>query len=131
MDQCTHEVRAHYWKQIILSCQGRPIGQSAKQWLKENGIGEQSYYKWQRKLRQETYLHTENPTELLPSASQGTNISFAEIHVPQNQNMGNVLFCNDVTPTAVIKTATLSIAISNDISNDLLSRIISEVSTNA
>ncbi|MFA9462761.1 MAG: hypothetical protein ACERKN_00565 [Velocimicrobium sp.] len=38
--------------------------------------------------------------------------------------------CNSETikPTAVIKTATMSIAISNDISDQLLSRILQEVS---
>ena len=30
MDQCTHEVRAEYWKKIIQSCGQRPAGQSAK-----------------------------------------------------------------------------------------------------
>ena len=30
MDQCTHEVRAEYWKDIIKVCGQRPTGQSAK-----------------------------------------------------------------------------------------------------
>ena len=30
MDQCTHEVRAEYWKRIIQACGQRPAGQSAK-----------------------------------------------------------------------------------------------------
>ena len=29
MDQCTHEVRLQYWKNIISQCQARPEGQSA------------------------------------------------------------------------------------------------------
>ena len=44
MDQCTHEVRAEYWKKIIQACGQRPAGQSAKSWMDENGICEQSYY---------------------------------------------------------------------------------------
>ena len=28
MDQCTHEVRAEYWKKIIQACGQRPAGQS-------------------------------------------------------------------------------------------------------
>ena len=50
MDQCTHEVRAEYWKRIIQACGQRPAGQSAKSWMEENGICEQSYYHWQRKF---------------------------------------------------------------------------------
>ena len=46
MDQCTHEVRLQYWKNIISLCHERPSGQTAKQWLKENGICEQTYYSW-------------------------------------------------------------------------------------
>ena len=42
MDQCTHEVRAEYWRKIIQACGQRPAGQSAKQWMDENGIREQS-----------------------------------------------------------------------------------------
>ena len=38
MDQCTHEVRAEYWKRIIRACGQRPAGQSAKSWMEENGI---------------------------------------------------------------------------------------------
>ncbi len=38
MDQCTHEVRAEYWKKIIQACGQRPAGQSAKSWMDENGI---------------------------------------------------------------------------------------------
>ena len=33
MDQCTHEVRMQYWKNIISQCQARPAGQTAKQWM--------------------------------------------------------------------------------------------------
>ena len=28
MDQCTHEVRAEYWRNIIKACGQRPAGQS-------------------------------------------------------------------------------------------------------
>ena len=35
MDQCTHEVRAEYWKGIIKACGQRPAGQSARtRWMK-------------------------------------------------------------------------------------------------
>ena len=55
MDQCTHEIRAEYWRGVIKACGQRPAGQSAKSWMDENGICEQSYYHWQRKFRQEAY----------------------------------------------------------------------------
>ena len=55
MDQCTHEVRAEYWRKIIRACGQRPAGQSAKRWMDENGIREQSYYHWQRRFRQQAF----------------------------------------------------------------------------
>jgi len=50
MNQCIHEVRAEYWRKIIQTCGQRPVGQSAKRWMDENGIREQSYYHWQRRF---------------------------------------------------------------------------------
>ena len=60
MDQCTKEVRMAYWKEIIARCQGRPENQSAKQWLRENNIREQTYYAWQRIIRQQAYEQLQN-----------------------------------------------------------------------
>ena len=33
MDQCTHEVRAEYWKKIIQACGQRPAGPRVSQKL--------------------------------------------------------------------------------------------------
>ena len=44
MDKCTHEVRKQYCKNIINQCLQRPEGMTAKQWLDENNICEQTYY---------------------------------------------------------------------------------------
>ena len=69
MDQCTHEVRAEYWRNIIKACGQRPAGQSAKKWMDENGICEQSYYHWQRKFRQQAYDQMKEK-EMLPSVTE-------------------------------------------------------------
>lgn len=70
MDRCTHEVRLQHWKNIISQCQSRPDGQTAKQWLTENGICEQTYYLWQRRIRQETYELMSAPAKMVPVSSQ-------------------------------------------------------------
>ena len=44
MDQCTHEVRAEYWKKIIQACGQRPADQSAKSWLDENVFLDRIYH---------------------------------------------------------------------------------------
>ena len=103
--------------------QQRPKGQSVRQWLKDNGILEQSYYKWQQKFRKEAYEVIK--TEQQMPTSGNADISFAEIPVrlPEENNLLEIISA----PAAVIKTSNLTIAISNEISDSLLSRIIQEV----
>lgn len=55
MDKITHEVRLANWADIIKRCQERPEGQSAKQWIADNGINEKTYYYWQRRVRMELF----------------------------------------------------------------------------
>ena len=53
MDAFTHEVRLNQWKLIIEQCQSRPDGQTARQWMAENGVQEKTYYYWLRRVRKE------------------------------------------------------------------------------
>lgn len=125
MDKCTHEVRSAHWKSIIQRCQQRPAGQSVKQWLDENNILHQSYYYWQRKLRSEAYDQIEKAC--LPSVQNDNNkVSFVELSEPVHQTSAESS-SDVITPAAIIKTSTMSIAISNDISERLLSKILQEV----
>ena len=124
MDQSTHDVRAVHWKNIIQNCHQRPTGQSVKQWLKDNGILEQSYYYWQRKFREEAY--NQLPKSSLPALKNVSNeISFAEIAIPDP----HAYKCSseDRMPVVVIKTATMQLEISDNISDQLLLKILHEV----
>ena len=129
MDQCTHEVRAEYWKRIIQACGQRPAGQSAKKWMDENGLCEQSYYHWQRKFRQQPYDQMKEK-EMLPSVTEKAEVSFAEIPYSPAVGREDIPGVSEVgrTPAAVIRTSAMSIEISNQISESLLSRILREVS---
>lgn len=129
MDQCTHEVRAEYWRNIIKACGQRPAGQSAKKWMDENGICEQSYYHWQRKFRQQAYDQMKEK-EMLPSVTGKAEVSFAEIPYTPAVGREDIPGVSEVgrTPAAVIRTSAMSIEISNQISESLLSRILREVS---
>ena len=125
MDQCTHDVRAAQWRKIIQNCQQSPAGKSVKQWLDENDILEQSYYYWQRKFRDKAYDQMEKSS--LPSVQDSNNaVSFVEISAPVHQEVPIECNSESIKPAAVIKTATMSIAISNDISEQLLSMLLRE-----
>ncbi len=126
MDQCTREVRLQHWKNIISQCQLRPQGQTAKQWMDENGICEQTYYRWQRAIRQETYAEMTAAGRVPAAPSQDTDVSFVEVPM---QKIPPVLVPADRgTAPAVIRTATFTIEITDSISDRLLSAILREVS---
>lgn len=125
MDQCTYEVRAEYWRGIIQSCNQRPAGQSAKNWMEENGICEQSYYYWQRKFRQQTYKLIRK-SDVVPEASEKTEVSFVEM--PYSQIVQDEPAAAGHPPAAVIRTESFCIEITNAISHALLSEILKELS---
>lgn len=140
MDPCTHEVRAKYWEGIIKACGERPKGKSAKSWMEENGICEQRYYYWQRKLRTQACDLIKESADVAPTKSEGRDVSFVEIpytqlpsakyNDPAEGFTGNTKIVHD-TPAAVIQTSCLRIEISNDISDSVLARIIREVVSHA
>lgn len=125
MDRCTHEVRAEYWRKIIQSCQQRPSGQSAKSWMNENGISEQSYYYWQRRFRQQTYAELKRNVSV-SDVTETADPAFVEIPCTSLPEQNTYTSAN--IPAAIIRTGTLQIEISNDISASLLQQIIREVS---
>lgn len=129
MDQCTHEVRSEYWKGIIKACGQRPAGQTAKSWMEENGICEQSYYSWQRKFRRQAYEQMEENKASVPAVPEKGEISFVEIPCyPEGRHDKKDEAVMMECPVAVIRTSKLRIEITNGISDSLLSHILSGVS---
>lgn len=125
MDQCTHEVRAEYWKKIIHACGQRPAGQPAKSWMDENGICEQSYYYWQIRFRQQVFEEMKE-TPSVPAVTAESDLTFVEI--PYSSSSEQKPYADSRMPAVIIRTASLQIEISNDVSDALLGRILREVS---
>jgi putative transposase len=126
MDQTTHKVRAEYWKGIIKECQNRPESMSAKQWMKENKICEQTYYAWQRRFRLETGALAAVQREVSVTDCGEKAVSFAEIPY-RKSSAAYSTEVDSCKATAVIKNGSMTVAISNDISEALLSLILKEV----
>lgn len=121
MDQSTHNVRRTNWLNIVNQCQERPSDISAKQWLADNGIKEKAYYYWLRKFRKEACERMQ-----VPAAAQSAEVSFTEISIPMD-NPSRPMPCTlHSEPVAVIKYGSISIEISNDISEAILSRLLQE-----
>jgi putative transposase len=125
MDKTTHELRRSHWKNIIEQCQNRPEGISAKQWLSNNSISEKSYYYWLRQIRIEAYEQVKVAPELA-LVQNSRQVAFAEIPILKPNTFNELSSMNH--PAAIIKTSTATIALSNEISDRLLSMILQEVS---
>ena len=119
MDQLTHNVRRTNWLNIITECQQRPADVTAKQWLSDNGIKEKAYYYWLRKFRRETSEQMN-----LPAVTAPAELAFAEISIPVSAPVKSVESSNAV---AVIRTGSITLEVSNDISESLLRVLLQEV----
>lgn len=125
MDACTHEVRLNQWKLIIEQCQSRPDGQTARQWLAENGVQEKTYYYWLRRVRKEVYSQLSDGSTSLPAMQEKGTVTFAEVPMIPQQNP-EIPF--SFQPAVVIKTSHATVAVSNEVSDRLLTRLLQEVS---
>ncbi len=125
MDKTTHEVRLTQWKKIIEECHARPERQTAKSWLSERGISEKSFYYWQRKLRLRAYEEMQPPASL-PTEQGSESVTFAEIPFAA-QTQADQAASEQFRPTAVIRSDNIAIALSNSVSDVLLTRILQEV----
>lgn len=126
MDKTTHEIRISNWRSIIEQCHARPAGQSAKQWLADNGISEKTYYYWQRKVRQETYaLIKQDAVPPAMPTSDTQSVAFAEIpYAAASDNL------QPFTPDVVIRKGQTVLELSNSVSDRILEKIM-EVMSNA
>lgn len=124
MDKTTHEIRISNWRSIIEQCQARPEGQSAKQWLADNGISEKTYYYWQRRVRQETYaLIKQDAVSPAIPALDTKSVTFAEI--PYAAAPDNL---QPFAPDVVIRKGQTVLELSNSVSDRILEKIMEAMS---
>lgn len=125
MDRITHDIRRSNWLEILKRSQQRPAHTTIKQWCLDHDISEKSYYYWQRKFRQEAAAQVS-----VPAATDSAPVTFAEIPFVYKDAPSEPAATDSVSavqPTAVFKYKDLTIAVTNEISDTLLSRIIREV----
>ena len=120
MDKSTNEVRTLSWAAIIEQCQARPEGQSAKQWLKANGISEKQYYYWLRKLRKQAYEQSLSNNSPASFEKCMPEVAFAEIS-------SDGLFSSDPVTAVTIKTRKLTLDISSAVPVTSLVEIVKAV----
>lgn len=123
MDQLTHNVRRANWLNIIKQCQERPANVTVRQWLKDNDIKEKSYYYWLRKFRKESYDQMQLPA----ATEEPAEVSFVEFAAPTSEKVVSTQDSLNSTTTAVIRYGAITLEISNDISEEVLSLLLKEV----
>ena len=99
-------------------------------WLKENNINSKSFYHWQKILREEKGVqlildHTREQTlsQSLPVSTQMTDSSHIDFGVLTPPAVGK-----STAVGAVLRSGDLEVEISDDISDDLLHRLIKAMS---
>ena len=120
MDQTTHEVRLEQWGSIISQCQNRPEGQTAKEWLRENGISEKSYYYWLRKIRRKAY---DDMTQELPAPVQEPTTSVVLAELPAEE-----ILTQETATALTIRTRKSTIEITTAVSDALMIELVKAVS---
>ena len=124
MDKSTHEIRLAHWKQIIEQCHSRPKSQTAKQWLEEHDISDKAYYYWLRKIRRTIYDRSV-ASGTLSVVSQEQELSFAQMPDSYLKESPSSF---SFEPVAVIKTPAATLAISNEVSDQLLNQLMKAIS---
>lgn len=83
MDKLTvasHEAKLALWTERIREC--KASGLTVKEWCRQNGLGDKSYYYWMRKIKKEAFeVLQEQP--VLPTPVMQEQAVFSEIRLPQ------------------------------------------------
>ena len=115
MDHMTHQMREQYWRGFIKEC--NESGECKEKWLTEHGINSKSFYYWQRKIRSDGALQL---VAAQASAQLPEQCTFSRLEAPAALNAAG--------PSAVIHKDGITIELNNDISDDLLIRILKAAS---
>ena len=110
MDHMTHAMRHAYWMKIISEC--NQSGMKKSQWCTEHEVDIKAFYRWQRKLRTETY---EIAVQKMPSIDAGNVPMIAELKKP--------VPATSAAPVTV-HVGNAAIEIQESVSDEFLARLV-------
>ena len=123
----------------MTACDQRPAGQSITDWLRDNDICKQTFYRWQRRFRGQATENSVDDAVCLPGSAEKSELSFVEIPLcsPKAEpQFVEIPLCSPkaepqkaplYAPAAVIHTSHAVIELSAEISDPVLCRILREV----
>ena len=78
MDQRASEIRLAQWEQIVL--EGNQASVSKREWCRQNGINEKSFFYWQRKIRLKALDVKSTSSAIIPvPAADNSKPAFVEL----------------------------------------------------
>ena len=81
MDQRTSEIRLAQWEQIVL--EGNQASVTKREWCRQNGISEKSFFYWQRKIRLKALEAKNTASAIVPvTAADSSRPTFVELPFP-------------------------------------------------
>lgn len=83
MDKLTvasHEAKLALWTGRIREC--KASGLTVKEWCRQNGLGDKSYYYWMRKIKKEAFEALQEQL-VLPAPVMQEQAVFSEIRLPK------------------------------------------------
>jgi len=116
LENNVHEIRLTHWTEIIN--QQLESGMSKRSWCRSNGINEKQFFYWQRRIRNN-------------ALSSQASITIKDHSIPSNQFV-EVPICSANSapaplsmfqPSAVLCVGTVTVGITESISEDLLMKI--------
>ena len=81
MDQRASEIRLAQWEQIVL--EGNQASVTKREWCRQNGINEKSFFYWQRKIRLKALEARNTPSAIVPVPdADSSKPTFVELPFP-------------------------------------------------
>lgn len=124
MDQKAYEIRRSRWERIILEGNRAPV--SKKEWCRQNGINEKSFYYWQKKIRMAAIENANSVQAIAPSNTS----SFVEIPFRENSYSSEDSSLHVSSPELMLQVNDCRIFITGSIQENTL-RTVMKVVRNA
>ncbi len=124
MDQKAYEIRRSRWERIIL--EGNRASVSKKEWCRQNGINEKSFYYWQKKIRMAAIENANSVQAIAPSNTS----SFVEIPFRENSYSSEDSSLHVSSPELMLQVNDCRIFITGSIQENTL-RTVMKVVRNA
>ena len=114
MDKSTSMLRLQVWTERVRECHNS--GMTVKDWCGQNNINLKTYYYWQRKVRSQIYaLKVSSGQPPAEAASRFVDITPLSARPVSGSR--------DFHPDIILRTASVTIEISNSASDALLNKI--------